>query len=81
MRKQVIISRKGSIPMTNPLSKHVKSILLIIFAFCLASALIQGIPVLSRLPRDVIWHGCLLLFSAVPFSLFFLHRAGKLTEE
>ena len=67
--------------MTNPLSKHVKSILLIIFAFCLASALIQGIPVLSRLPRDVIWHGCLLLFSAVPFSLFFLHRAGKLTEE
>ena len=67
--------------MTNPLSKHIKSILFIIFAFCLASVLIQGIPVLSRLPRDVIWHGCLLLFLTVPFSLFFLHRAGKLTEE
>ena len=47
----------------------------------MAAALLQGIPMLSRLPRNAIWLGTLLLFLPVPLTLFFLHRTGKLTEE
>lgn len=67
--------------MTNLQNKMIRSILFIIFAFCLATTLIQGLPALSRLSRNAIWYGCLLLFLIVPFSLFFLHQTGKLTEE
>lgn len=67
--------------MTNPQNKSIRSILFTIFAFCMAATLIQGLPVLSRLPRNAIWCGSLLLFLPVPFILFFLHRNGKLTEE
>lgn len=67
--------------MTNLQSKNIRSILFTITAFCMAAALLQGIPMLSRLPRNAIWLGTLLLFLPVPLTLFFLHRTGKLTEE
>lgn len=66
----------------NPLSKNIKkNILFIVLSFCLITALIQGIPTLSRLPRDVIWFGCILLFLPIPAALFSLYKRGKLTEE
>lgn len=58
-----------------------RSILFTIFAFCIAAALIQGLPVLSRIPRNTVWYGTLLLFLPVPLILFLLHKTGKLTEE
>lgn len=67
--------------MMSPQRKNIRINLFIISALCLATTLMQGLPPLSRLPGNVIRYGCLLLFLPVPPALFFLHRAGKLTEE
>lgn len=58
-----------------------KHILFIIFAFCIITVLMQGLPGLSGTSRDFIWAGCILLFLPVPIILFCLHKKKKLTEE
>ena len=66
----------------NTQTKHIqKYALSIIFFFCLLAVLIQGTPILSVLPENFIWLGCILLFLPIPFSLFILYKKGKLEEK
>ena len=70
--------------MINPHSKYIRIhqyILFIIFFLSFLTALLQGIPSLSRIPRDFIRLGCFVLFLPVPVLLFILHKKGKLSED
>ena len=52
-----------------------------LFAFCLFTTLMQGIPVLAATPGKVLTGGCLFLFFSTFAALLFLHSSRRLTEE
>lgn len=57
------------------------SLLLLLFCFCLCTTLLQGIPFLSRIPRNLVMGGCLFLFFSAFLLMLLLHFTHRLTEK
>ena len=57
------------------------AVISMLFAFCLFTTLMQGIPVLAATPRGVLTGGCLFLFFFTFAALLLLRSARRLTEE
>ena len=66
----------------NSKEKNVQPFILITILFlCFLTVLMQGVPALAHIPREVIWNGCIFMLLSLFLIFLFLYRKGKLTEE
>lgn len=66
----------------NSKEKNVQPFILITILFlCFLTVLMQGVPALTHIPREVIWNGCIFMLLSLFLIFLFLYRKGKLTEE